>query len=179
MYPFLIEKLTKHEISGHCFPYIDKEYSEVNEALGEILQEYVTEYPSIEYQASIDYNAMEYQTYVQIMNGKATGEKIKTDEVTIQYFEGIACAISLLAPVFTISFQRWQTTRYIANNQLITTAPSPNFSDFLDSSKHLQKCESIANFMESKGLISFQDALIYFPEIEKNDLFKALFFIND
>lgn len=179
MHPFLIEKLTKYEISGHCFPYIDKEFYEVNKALGEILQEFVTKYPSVENQASIDYNSMEYQTYVQLMIGKATGEKIKTDEVTIQYFEGIACAISVLAPVFTISVQQWQTTHYLANKQLNTTAPTPGFSAILNFSKHSQEHESITNFLESKGFISFQDALIYFPEIEKNNLFKALFFIND
>ena len=179
MYPFLIEKLTKHEISGHCFPYIDKEFYKVNEALGAILQNFVSEYSSTEKQASIDYNTMEYQTYVQLMLGKATGEKIKTEEVSIQYFEGIACAISVLAPVFTISVQQWQTTHYLANKQLNTTAPTPDFSAILNFSKHSQEHESITNFLESKGFISFQDALIYFPEIEKNNLFKALFFIND
>lgn len=179
MYPFQIEKLIKQEISGHCFPYIDKEFYEVNEELGKILHQFIAEYPSTEKQASVDYNAMEYQTYVQLLIGKATGEKIKTAEVSIQYFEGITCGISVLAPVFTISLQQWQTTHFLANNQLNTTAPSPGFSAILNFSKHSQEHESIANFLESKGFISFQDALIYFPEIEKNDLFKALFFIND
>jgi hypothetical protein len=176
---FDIEKLFKKQISGHCFPYINKEFYEVNEELGKLLQDYISENSSIQGETRIDFNSMEYQTYVQLFIVKLTGEEFKKETIIKKYYEGIVCSVSVLAPVFSISIQQWDTTLHLSNNQIIESLPTPGFTIESDFSSYQYECKTITNFLQSKGLVSFQDVTILFPEVEKNVLFKALFFIND
>jgi hypothetical protein len=176
---FDIEKLFKKQISGHCLPYINKQSYEVNEELGKLLQALISENSSIQGETRIDFNSMEYQTYVQLLAGKPTGEVLKKETIIKKYFEGIVCSVSVLAPVFSISIQQWDATLHLSNNQLIESLPTPDFTIESGLSNYQFECKTITKFLHSKGLISFQDVTILFPEIGKNVLFKSLFFIND